>query len=331
MRLAKTLLCTLLLAATPARAEETASADAGAQKAFEEAKELFNSSNFAEASAKFREANRLRPSWKLYFNIAQSEAAAKRHGLALEAFEMYVAQAGDDIPENRRELVLSEMERLRPIVGFVTIISKEHSDASVIIDDFPRGTLPLSGPLMIAAGIDHTVRIEEGEAVLLERGVKVAGKQTVHIDLDEALAPTAAPPAEAAPVPEPEPQDTPSSQPPQGPSTKRILGISGIAVGGALLIAGAVTGGLALGKFGDLENSCPENQCPSTGDADKADSVDKLALATDVLLPTGAVIGAVGIILLVLSRGDETASDTPVSLSPILAPDAGGVSIEGRF
>ena len=58
-----------------------------AAKMFDQGKKHFNEGAFVQAAGAFRKANELRPNWKLLFNIAQSEAAAKRYGLALEAFE----------------------------------------------------------------------------------------------------------------------------------------------------------------------------------------------------------------------------------------------------
>ena len=326
--------CGLVLASLGALADETETPDARAHQAFEDAKALYSEGKYSEASMKFKEANRLRPSWKLYYNIAQSEAAAKRHGLALEAFEEYVARAGDDIPEERRDLVISEMERLRPIVGFVNVTSKTYKGAAVIIDGVHRGELPLSGALMLGAGMDHQLRIEYEAGVLLERAVRVVGKQTIQVDLDAALAPRAPTetPVDSSP-PKPKPTDESGSTPsPERNFAKRVLGLSGIGVGAALLVAGAVTGGLALSQYSDLKDKCIDNQCPSTNDKEMGDRADTLALVTDVLLPTGAVIGTVGIVLLVLSQGNKGEADSQkVGFAPVLGPNQRGVFVEGRF
>ena len=53
---------------------------------------------FLEAVRAFRSANEINPSWKIEFNIGQCEAALKRYGLAMEAFEKYLALGGDEVP-----------------------------------------------------------------------------------------------------------------------------------------------------------------------------------------------------------------------------------------
>ena len=55
---------------------------------------LYGDKKFKEAADAFRLANHLRRSWKLLYNIGQCEAAAKRYGMALDAFERYVAEGG---------------------------------------------------------------------------------------------------------------------------------------------------------------------------------------------------------------------------------------------
>ena len=165
--------------------------------AFEEGKRLFIEEKFAEAAEKFREANRLKPSWKLLYNIGQSETAAKHFGLGLEAFEQYLTIGGDDVSAERKKQVLQEIAQLRPIVGFFDI--EAPVGATVTVGDIERGETPLPGPLMVAASIDHMVRITRGDTVLLERVARVGGGQHIRIVISEEK--------EAAPV-EPSPEGT---------------------------------------------------------------------------------------------------------------------------
>jgi hypothetical protein len=306
--------------------------DARARDAFDEGKNLYNADRFIEAAEKFREAYRLRPTWKLYFNIAQSEAAAKRHGLALEAFERYLSQGGDEVQDDRHGLVLTEIKRLRPIVGFVKIAAR-FPGATVRIDGIARAEMPLVSPLMVAAGVEHQVTLEQGGNVMHVWRVRVAGEQTLNLYLEEASVPeeetrTAAPPAEQS---EPEVEKPPPPPPDRG-SGKQTIGIVGLGLGAALIVSGAITGGIALGDYSELKERCPDNHCPSDDDRQIGQRADALALATDVLIPTGVVLGAVGAILLVLSRKDRQgeAADTAAA-KPVIQMDGSGISVKGRF
>ena len=91
-----------------------------AKTAYTEAKELFEKKKYAEAANKFRLANELRPNWKILYNIGQSEAAARRYGLALESFERFIVLGGDDIAEDRREQILKEIDQFKKIVGSIS-------------------------------------------------------------------------------------------------------------------------------------------------------------------------------------------------------------------
>jgi tetratricopeptide (TPR) repeat protein len=102
-----------------------------AAKAFDAGKQAFSESRYDDASASFRRAFQLKPSWKIYFNIGQAEAAAKRYGAALEIFERYLAEGGDDIDAERQAEVLKENTRLRGIVGYVKVSAPTGAEISI--------------------------------------------------------------------------------------------------------------------------------------------------------------------------------------------------------
>ena len=108
-------------------------------------RDLFEQGNYVEAAGSFRKAYELKPNWKILYNIGQCEASAKRHGLALTAFEEYFSRGGDDIPPERKDEVLAEISRLKLIVGMLEIFAPD--GAEIAIDNVIRGTAPLSsGP-----------------------------------------------------------------------------------------------------------------------------------------------------------------------------------------
>ena len=99
---------------------------------FEKGTSLFQKGDYAAAARAFREANEVRPTWRLHYNIGQSEAAAKHHGRALEAFEAYLSEGGDDVPADRREEVIREIEQLRKMVGMLDIRAPDGAVAQVL-------------------------------------------------------------------------------------------------------------------------------------------------------------------------------------------------------
>jgi tetratricopeptide (TPR) repeat protein len=68
-------------------------------------------------------------------------------------------------------------------------------------------------------------------------------------------------------------------------------------VGAAVAIGGGVTGVLALGTQSDLDAACgPDKQCPK-GQSSNIDKLKTMALVTDILIPVGATMAAVGAIM----------------------------------
>jgi hypothetical protein len=314
----------LLLLAVPARGQGP-DMD-GARAAFAEGKRLFEEQRPAEAAGAFRRAWRLNPSWKLFYNIGQCEAAARRHGLALEAFERYLAEGGDEIDDARRDEVLAEVERLRKMVGTVVVTAPD--GAAVFVDGVERGTAPLSGKLPVSAGVEHTAWIVVDGERGPERRFKVMGSDTMGIDLREEAGPAPAPAAEAEDTAPPAGGAGPSREPSSG---LRVGGWVLAGVGAAMLITGGITGGMALNLDEDLYESCPDEHCPATADyRDKIDRLDRLSVVTDVMLFAGGAIAATGAVLLIL---DATRDEEPsaVSLIPSAGPGFAGAALRGRF
>lgn len=90
------------------------------------------------------------------------------------------------------------------------------------------------------------------------------------------------------------------------------VGYAVLGVGSAAIVAGLVTGGLALDRYGALEASCGvDHGCPPGSEGARDEGL-ALATSTDALLLGGGVIAAVGVVLL-FTVLDEAPSPPPVS------------------
>jgi hypothetical protein len=151
--------------------------------------------------------------------------------------------------------------------------------------------------LELAPDVRNRLELEAQEREL------AAGVESMRISeaQREATAAGNPPPRPEAPVSGP--GDTPPPVPVDrgaGSSTVPWLMVAG---GGALVLAGAVTGLLAIGAESDLENLCPHDRCPA-GFEDKQQEGGTLAAVTDVLWVTGVVAAGVGVVLLVAGEDD---------------------------
>jgi len=302
-----------------------------AKAAFDEGANLFAAGDYPAAADAFRRAYEIKPSWRLLYNIGQSEAAAKRHGLAMEAFERYLSEGGDDIDEARRVEVTSEIERLRSIVGTIEVVAPDGS--TVAIDGVERGTTPLSGRLKIAASVEHEVEIRSGDELLLTRKVSVGSRENLIVELvsdEEATAPA---PEPASPREEKSDEDAPA----QPQSALSTAGWIALGTGGALVITGAVTGLVALSRNKQLVNACDDADGCAAGDyREVRDARDAMATTSTVTFAVGAAAVTAGVIMLIVGRGDgeeapPAGDGAEVSIAPSLGPELVGAAIAGRF
>jgi tetratricopeptide (TPR) repeat protein len=287
------------------RAQE---ADALAREKFTEGRTLFDEGRYAEAAQAFTDAWRRDPNWKLLYNIAQSEAAARNYGAALIRFEEYLSSGGDEIPAERRDEVLAEIRRLRDIVAYVEIAAP--AGCTVLVNNSEWGITPLSGPVVITAGTEHQIVLQREGRELFRHNVRISSQTTRKLAFDEPPAEqTDEPSADAAP-----PGEVEKAAPTEPDSRLMTAGWTTLSIGAAALAAMAVTGSLALSKGRALDDKY-DGRVPAP-QADRVDTVNHLSLATDILLICGSALAATGIVLLIAGHRKKRAES--LSLTPSL-------------
>lgn len=315
-------LCILFYPGTNAANEKLSEAEVY----FVDGKSYFDEGNYLKASKAFRAAHTLKPSWKLLFNIAQSDAAAKNYGLALDAFEQYLTEGGDEISVEREYNVAKEIERLKSKVGSFSIIAPEA--ASIYVDDIHRGDTPLAGKLRIASAREFHLVVKLSEQILLDRMIKVGSGEAVQIDASSADSgdQSDTPPTE---------ETSSTLSPPKESSTRQPLKAVGwtlVGVGSAMLLTATITGGAAMSKSADLEESCPQRENCTNAEAQEIhDSATNLALATNVFLIAAGLSAATGLVILLVNRKKQNKDETQMVVAPAIAPGFGGLFIQGRF
>ncbi|MBN2525461.1 MAG: hypothetical protein JXR76_03640 [Deltaproteobacteria bacterium] len=285
-----------------------------AKMAFDEGRELFTGEKYLEAAEAFRRAYDISPTWRLLFNIAQAETAAKRYGLAIEAFEQYLAEGGDEIIDSRSDEVMSEIRRLRMLVGTVAVTAD--SDAVLYVDNAPRGVVPLPGPVRVSIGT-HTVKVEKEGVVLLETEVTVAGGMTTQVtvrDGDDSATGAKSVADEITMTPEPSAADnapkeeTPQRQLPRVSKPQKGLLVGGI-VSAVLGVAGVTLGGIYSKKFADDNDNWEKyrdkfNTSGLLTDFNMAKKSHDDAWTDSIVLKVGFIAGgaclAAGTVLLIL-------------------------------
>ncbi|MBN2343533.1 MAG: hypothetical protein JXX29_05040 [Deltaproteobacteria bacterium] len=321
-----------------AATDETPASQA-AIAAFERGNTLFLEEQFAEAAQAFREAYTAKPSWKLWYNIGQAEAAAKHYGLGLVAFETYLAEGGDQVPQERSIEVLAEVKRLRELVGSLDVVADP--GCGVFIDGVHRGDTPLAALIKLAAGTNHEVVVEKGGEVLLHREIRLSGGdvRTLNVNAEDEAAEAAATAENDQPLAEASPKQTepitpePTSSPIVQPQSKglKVAGLITLGTGIAALAVGGVTGALAFKSADSLEDKCSNSTCSTDGGVDDMYTSQAYGNVSTVLFSAGGALAVTGIVLLVVHKKKQSESIGRFRLTPVVGSTVGGVQLKGRF
>ncbi|MBW2277236.1 MAG: tetratricopeptide repeat protein [Deltaproteobacteria bacterium] len=274
---------------------------------------------FEEAVASFRAANQLFASWKLNYNIGQCEAALKHYGLAIESFERYLAQGGDEVPTERRDEVLGELDRLRKMVGDVEVEAPD--GITVMINGVDRGQTPLPTAIRVTAGIEHDVQLMRDGEELSKRKVVVGGGQRTMIEFEEQPE-RPAPVEDEPPVEEAQPVEVDGDNGGISPVPFWVgLGATA-AFGGTTLVLHFVTDS----KIDDIKANPDDGGLRDSGKALQATGITFLVLTGVVAVTTGVLAGFTD-----FGGDDEEPGETEVSLVPWSDGQGGGLGVAGRF
>lgn len=101
--------------------------------------------------------------------------------------------------------------------------------------------------------------------------------------------------------------------------------------GGAMAVAGAVLGGVALGEADALVAQCPNGECALGVDLEGVRSTARsMALASDVLLFGGGALALTGLVLGVVLASSGSSEETP-TVSASCGPTGCAASLRSRF
>ena len=121
----------------------------------------------------------------------------------------------------------------------------------------------------------------------------------------------------------PSPAESAKAEEEEGGSTQSTLGVVALAAGGAGIVVGAITGGMALSKKNTIDSSpaCENDRC---SDQSLVDSYSTLRTVSMVGFIAGGVLAAAGVTLL-LTSGSSEKPQAGLLIGP------GTVSLRGTF
>ena len=217
--------------------------------------------------------------------------------LGVGAHELEVVAAGY-LPERRAVTLTQAHTEAAPLVVEVTLSSSagvgllnltaDEEGAVLFIDGRPSGQTPFSAPIQLPEG-SHLIELK-GSGGRFETAVRVKTGETVTLN---------------------------ASLGEQGLITRPRVGLTLASLGAAALVAGAVSGALALSASGDLDECRANFRCArGQGELDRAQAVRAYSNAADLLMVFGAVVGGGGAALYLLSR-EPAAPQATLGISPL--------------
>jgi tetratricopeptide (TPR) repeat protein len=329
------LAASVALASVPARADQAPERSSEqireARARFQRGIELYEEGDMDAALVELRRAYEIAPSYKLLFNIGQVQLQKSDYASALDSFERYLAQGGDKIGKKRRGELEPLVQKLRQRVAEVTV-SVDVAGAEILVDDLPRGTAPLSEPLVINAGRRKISAQATGRTAAVKH-IEAAGAERLTVALELLPEPVDAPPPVVAPVAPTEPAPAarrktttkPPAQRAPTPAPEKAFPWAAWVATGVLATGAVVVGALAYDASRDLERK-REQQGVSRNDLDDAlERTEKLAILADITGGAAVLTGALSMYL-TLSGGPARTEGT-TSAKPIWI----GVTANGRF
>jgi hypothetical protein len=113
---------------------------------------------------------------------------------------------------------------------------------------------------------------------------------------------------------------------PAGASARKPVGLAAIGIGAGGLLAGAIAGGLAIKKHGDLAAVC-DQQGGCNGQQSAIDSYHLLTTVSDVGLVVGGALAVTGIVL--VATAPKATAVRNARIVPVVGPGFAGMA--GRF
>jgi hypothetical protein len=299
--------------------------------------------DWATAADRFSRADKLYHAPTITVGLARAHVAL---GKLVAAHEEYSRVTHEPVPPNASAAITAaiedarrELAALTPRVPGVVINVKGPEGARVTLDEVevPSAALGVKRPADPGKHVVRAVAVGctpvEGAVNLVEGGV-----ETLTLTLKPGPGGPSSLPPSSEPLP---PGGALPPDEPSGSGTRKTIGFVGIGLGGAGILVGAITGGLALSKHSSLENTCKDGHCPMSSQSTNQpliDSYTTMGTISTAGFVAGGVLAVVGIILVAtaprsVQRSAGAILGTTPSRTATVSPfvGTGSAGVMGRF
>ncbi len=305
-----------------AKAQSPSTEDVDSTKAavrFQQGVELYREGSYEGALAEFRKAYQLSPSYRVLYNIAQTQNALHDFVGASKSLAQYIAEGGFNIPAERRAQVEELSAMLKERIAHLEI-STNVSGADIRVDDVSVGTSPLPRPVPVNVGTHKVSAFKAGSPETV-RILTVAGREIVRVECHVIVTPAQ---AKLTPVSPPVPLLVKAPAPTPPSRAKLVISISTTA---ALAVGTGVMGYLALDAQKNLKNQV--GIYPNTAaniDAARSKS-QNYGYVTDALGAATLISGGLALYFALTHSSSPPAKTTEA----VVLPTISGVGLRGNF
>jgi len=320
------------IAVPVAHAEPTAADLESARDLFKKGKELRDKGDLKGALEKFKAAHALAGTPITGLELGKTHLAANELVEARDAFlsvgRIPAKSKESENAHNARAEAAKLAADLKPRIPAINVSIKGAPPANV--------KLTIDGILIPPAAIGEPRRVNPGKHVIVgnaggedaraEVDVAESEEKSVTLEVKAPAEPVAAPvsekpvpaPTTAAPAPLP-PTKTDTDSGGLGAATWIGLGLTGVG-----LMAGSITGALALSKARTAKDRCVNNECPP----DVHDDVNDGKLMGNISTVSFAVAG-VGVVVTIIGLVTKPKATQTGSIHPLIG--FGSVGVGGEF
>lgn len=278
-----------------------------------EAQQALDAKRYAEAADKFGRAEKLFHAPTLVVGLARAYVGMGKYVEAMEAYNEVIREPiSADAPEpfvNAQADAKKEIQGLDEKIGWVTLRVEGPSEPTVDLDGQSVSAASLGVRRAVNPG-DHVVRVSADGWNTAEQSFSIGagGTEEVVVTLEAQEGAPSVVPAEGGGTPSDERGGDPGGEG-GGASTLTILGWTGIGVGGAGILVGAITGGLAMGKRGELVDNCSEAGECGPDQQSTLDSYRTMGTVSTIGFIAGGVLAAAGTVLLIVAPSDDVEAE----------------------
>lgn len=165
----------------PSAASAPSTPQAVAAGHFERGVELYKEGSFDAALVEFERAYEAVPDYRVLYNLAQVQMQRGEYVGAIDLFERYLREGGENVPDARKTEVQQDLAKCNGRVAKLWVESNV-TGAELYVNEKPAGVLPLQQPVVINSGVCQ-VRLVKPGFESRSHQLKVAGGEQPRLSL----------------------------------------------------------------------------------------------------------------------------------------------------